>query len=325
MDRYKKAVKLLTLFLLFTLILITPLFSAPGNVTLQLRNPEKITLTSYTSESELVVTGTLSIRHRNAAVDIAFGFGSGNSLDHYSRFAVDNKNNSINYNVYNNLTERKVVTDRIENGDIAADWYFTDSYPESKNPIIYSYKFAVVVPADQFPETSTTTTYSDTLSITLFSITEGAYTLEDDKKTLSLSIQVDTIAQIAVGPPGFTNFEPGNLHSLDLGEIVLNKTAAFDTVVKSNAPYSIEVSSLYSGKLRKSFAPSDDAEVVDYTLAFNGGSPVPLDVTTVVVDGAPATTVEGDRYSSIITITDTSKAVTPGDYVDTISLTVTAQ
>jgi spore coat protein U-like protein len=322
MQRCSKKIFVSLTVMLMLVVSAGVLFSAPR---LRLTKPANPTIANYNSALPAAVNLSVDILHRNDAADIAFGIGPGNSLDPYARYANDNKGNQINYNIYNNLTDRFVVTDIIENGDITIDWYLADSYPQSGGWTTYTYTFTIEVPADQFPETSSNTTYTDTLPLILYSVSNGVYSVVDDSKSFSLSISVDTITQIAVGPTGFTGFTPGLGYNLDLLEIELNETAEFDTVVKSNAPYSIEVSSLYSGKLRQSADPGNAVEVIDYTFSLNDGPQLALDVPESVITDAPATVVEGERYGSIITITQLAPANTAGNYEDTISFTITAQ
>ncbi|NQT59326.1 MAG: spore coat protein U domain-containing protein [Bacteroidetes bacterium] len=298
--------------LLFTL---SPVFSKPPS--LSIATPASVSII-YSYDTTTTVTDSMVVGHRYDPIEAAYGLPTGRSGNYYNRYVEDSNGNTISYQIYDNLSNRNVVTNNINS---PTDWFYTQSYPLETSASSLEVFFSIEVPSGPFIPAGT---YTDPIASYIYGDSGSGYVLFDSDPYV-INIVVNSIAQIAIGATGFIFDELATSYSIDLLEIELNETATFDTIVLSNSAYSISMSSTNGGVLKHPLDTIKNQLRIPYLVSFNGGSNISLDSSeTVVISGEPPTLSTGQRYPITITISDLPADLSAGDYDDTISLTVIA-
>lgn len=156
-------------------------------------------------------------------------------------------------------------------------------------------------------------------------ITEGYYHTEFPKmgahsfRDLTIRVTVPTSTELSLVELGGA-FDPATTSAvLDFGQLVEGTRKSLDLLARSNATYSIAISSRHAGQLKQS--PEQTAGV-PYTLTFGGkrldlGTGVPV----AAVDNAPWTAGNASRYRIEIII-GAHGALASGFYSDIVTFTI---
>ena len=248
--------------------------------------------------------------------DIQVMFSKGGSAVFSPRIAKDSNLNQITYQLYDNLTNRIILKDTSD-GPIT-DGFIQDTLPRGVGT--YSYSYAIEVPSGQFVAAGT---YSDTFIMYIYVVeANGALTLMDSI-SVQLVINVASTLKVAIGSTGFLFDQNSTQYTLDFGSLELLETLTCDTIVRSNVPYALQISSLYDGVMKLTSYPTDPSQV-GYAIFFNG-SPSAVDLSTpaTLVSNPSITTSAGQRFPLSVQITEVNWPAA-GTYSDSITLTLIA-
>ncbi len=302
----KMKMKVLIISLVFSIFSITYLSAAAFDLFLTPAPSGGTISASYDTTTSIV--DTIAILHNKKAVDIAFGFSTGASNNYTSRFAADPvSGDTINYQIYDNLIDRHVVTDNFSS---STDWFFTDSYGTESN-ITHYYNFAIEVPSGQ---SSTAGTYTDTVTLNLNGGTN--YTTNYDTVSYVITITIGPIAQIIVDSSG-TN---ALTLPLDNGTgTVTNLKVATITEISSNSTYSVTLVSTNAGKLIGQAVNPDE---LPYTATYDGTSITLSATPQTISDNLPATDIDGIAKDFAISYTIIDSVLSEDTYSDTLTFTI---
>lgn len=176
--------------------------------------------------------------------------------------------------------------------------------------------YAIVVPPEQVKPSGR---YTDQLKITVYQGTPANF-IEKDSRTVSFSVRVEAVTEMAVVNSG-APFDPqAKSQKLDFGKLAKGKAKGFDLLARSNAGYQVLLES-ESGGVMKHTDPHV-AGTIPYVLHV-GGSPVNLKGgrQTALARNKRVTDRNGDRHEVSVTIGDVGNAVA-GTYRDNITVTV---
>lgn len=285
---------------------------------------------AYTYDSGVTYTGLIEFKHKYDPVDVAFGFTVGeNGTGYDARRAVYSSNQDgtwyLDYNLYDSVGSGNILVDPGDSSAPSGEGYtfFTDSLPLSNSWNLYTDNFFTVsVPPEQY---GLGVTYEDTVTLNFYTVSGSTYTLVASAD-FTVEISVGAVTQVSIVPDTVFIFDPNSPgFTLDFGSFELNESGSFNTIVLSNVPYTLSVSSLRNGQMRLISDPTDPS-YIDYTLSFNSGTPSTLTTAdTVLVTDGTATIVDGTFYPSEVTITNIPADNVGGDYDDILTFTVTAQ
>jgi len=270
---------------------------------------------SYSSASTTSYTDYITIQHKKASVNVAFGFTTGGSaVFNPSRTATDSSiNETINYNLYD-LTSN-IVTNDI-NGTGAN---FTDTYASTNSYISHSYAFTIEVPATADSPVpagtyvdSVTFEFYDSYSATGVNTYGAVYTTQPYNITINVTNPSTQSLTLVAGTTYF---------SLVSGIDIPSTTVATITEI-SNVAYDINIKSLNGSVL------TNGTETVAYTATYAGNT---IDLSSANIDvlvltGASPTDEFGVNHELTIAIagSEISANLTFGDYTDSITFTISA-
>ena len=271
---------------------------------------------TYNPTTGLIANQRLVVQHRGPASDFFVTISAGQSGTFANRELRDGSGNTLTYQLYKTTALQDVVKDLSASPTQAE--VLTATAPEYTGFLTEALDvpYVIHIPPGQ---TLSAGTYTDSLTLTLYSGSFGSG-VQEDTGTLSVDGPVNatvTIVLVAPGDPWPTYaFQETADQTMDFGELTAGESLGYDLLVESNASFSIALSSANAGAM----AHTDPAEttVVPYSLTFDSGL---VDLSTggdVTVGSSP-----GFRYPIVVTIEDYG-AASQGSYEDVVTITVTA-
>lgn len=270
---------------------------------------------TYNPDLGLQIGGNLEVRHKGDATDFFVTLSTGQSGTFAFR-RLSTGSDDLTYQIYDDLTNRAVIKDLSASpGTDEVIWGHAEAY-DNWLPRIVTVPFFLEIPAGQLLAAGT---YSDSLTINLYSGTIAAPVLESSA-TLSITGPVANTISLSLVDPGGDRplFGGGNTtRVMDFGELVPGLEGATDLLVEANCAFTIALQSDNDGFL--AHTDPGNPSLIPYELQFDS-SPVDFSPGGPIVVG----TSPGFRYPIIVTIGDLGTA-TSGTYEDVVTITVTAQ
>lgn len=268
---------------------------------------------TYNPDLGLEITGSIEVFHTGDATDFFVTIGTGQSPVFDPR-VLSNAGSTLDYQVYDDPVSRTIIKDLTTSpSDAEVLW----GYAEENTgwlPKRVNVPFLLEIPAGQLLVSGT---YSDSLTISLYSGTISSPTLESTA-TMTVTGPVANSLSLALVDPGASfPFSPRTDRVMDFGELIPGLQSSLDLLVEANCAFTVALESENNGFLANT-APADGS-LIPYVLEFastpvdfSGGGPVQV------------ATSPGFRYPVLVTIGDIGLA-TSGTYEDVVTITVTAQ
>lgn len=308
-------------FIIFTFLLVfIPVAMIHASADPEFTNINTLVSVPYDESTASTSVQTIQVYNFNLrnSTNIRIMFSKGSSPVFDPRTVRDSSpvQNTLNYQLYDNLTQRVILKD-LTDGPITSG-YISSTIPTGVNT--YSYNYSLEIPSAQFKRAGT---YSDSFIMKLYKVgTNNTLTLVDSV-SITVVAEVASVIQLAIGPTGFF-FNPSTTqYTLDFGSFELFETLTCDSIVRANVPYSIQVSSLRSGVMRLTDHPSDPS-FIGYDLFFNG-SPTAVDLSSSaqLTSTTSMTTSAGQRFPLSVRITELDWPAA-GTYSDSLTLTLSS-
>ncbi len=289
--------------------------TTPSTYTLKFQTVGNKISGTFSPDADVAATEFIDVKYKGPGTDYFITFSAGQSGSFAQRVAGDGSGNTVNYQLYDDAMSRNTLKDLT--AALTTSNVLSGTFPYSGSWASHSVSYAFVIQTGQVPVAGT---YTDTVTVNLYSGSFSAYTLEDTA-SVEFKITVDPVINVSlVSANG--SFDPtSTAKTLDFGTLAQGQSQQADLLVESNARYSIGLTSTNGALL---IQDPTDTSTVPYTITF-GGNAVTLPAGTLVkvVTGGTATPVGGDRYPIVVTIGDVGVA-SPGTYQDTIAITVTS-
>jgi len=304
-------------FAVFGILLGASSIAYSANCNLQL-SASNITLT-WTPQF-VVQTQTVTIEDKNKKeCDYAVTFTSGGGSSYQRR--IESGANSLRYQLYKDAGLTQVLKDvpDITNSTEYITGYFPDGATATQTVTFY-----VQIPLDLAtqPAIRPAGTYSDSFSVKVWQGTYPAFTSNlKDSKGINISATIQKLIELSLVNSGGAFNSAQTNYSVLFGTLPTSgATQGFDLLVRSNAGFSVSLSSQNNGKLKHSSANS----TVDYNLSVNS-APVSLvnsqTLPVQVASGSGQTSLGGATHAMSIT-TGTTDLSIAGSYQDLITVTI---
>ncbi len=171
---------------------------------------------------------------------------------------------------------------------------------------------------------ATTSRYSDTPALTLYTGVLNLVYLQVDTKTITFQSKVDSNVNLSLVDSGSAFNLSDNLQTVDFGNLTSGAVQGFDIVVRSNDGYKITLQSANNQNMvyQGSAAYTDK---IAYTMKVNG-SLVDLSAGTAVspVAVTGTTSAAGVALPVVVTLGTLTGHETAGTYKDTITVSISA-
>ena len=270
---------------------------------------------SYSADTGLTLVRTETIRHRQAASSYIVTFPPGQSGSFTNR-QLRSGANALQYQVYDNLTARNVLKD-LTAGPTSVEVLSGSFVASGSTWTTQNQSFTIYVPAGQAPPAGT---YTDSLTLGLYPGTAAAPGTRADTLPYTVSVTVTKALAISLVPHNAPYDAASTALTLDFGTLSTSGVMSADLVAKSNAVYSVRVSSANGGLL----VTTGSADTVPYVFRVNG-TPValPAGAAQIIATGAPATPSGGTVYLFGFTIGNVGWP-SDGTYTDVLTISATA-
>ncbi len=303
--------------LLFSIFLFFFYATSVWSQQFQLQNvPNKITGT-YTLDAELVLTGTLTVRHRGAASDYFVTFSAGGSGTFDPRQVSSTGGSLLTYQIYDSAVSRNVLKDLSANP--TPQEVLRGSFPFDARWNAQHLSFVVILPPGQFPPAGT---YTDTITLTLYQGTLDSYT-QKAQRSFQVQITMPSVMELSLVPPGAPFSTGSTASTLDFGILEEGKTRAVDVIVRSNQVYTLSMLSQYGNAMQ--IMDPTDTSTVPLRVTLNS---TPILLTPAqsypIATAAPPTVYAGVRYAFVFTV-EPLDFPTAGNYSCIITFTLQAQ
>lgn len=271
---------------------------------------------TYDPTAGLVSNQRLTINHSGPESDFFVTISAGSSGSFAMRQMQDGSGNTLDYQIYATTSLVNVIKD-LTAGPTSQE-VLTGTAPEYTGFLTEAIDlpFVLYLPPGQ---TISMGTYTDTLTLTLYSGSFGSGT-QEDTATLTVSGPVAATVSIVLVLPGDSwptyAFQETADRVMDFGELEVGESQAYDLLVESNASFSIALSSANGGAMAATTV--GETSTVPYDLSFNGALVDLSGGGDVVVGSSP-----GFRYPIAVTVGDYGAAA-QGSYEDIVTITVTA-
>lgn len=264
------------------------------------------------------VTFTLS-KTKGGACNWAVGMTSGDVTGlNYNRRLTSGRD-TLAYQVFVDSQLQRVLKD-IPDASSKSDFLYGSFSNPANQSVTLTYYFQIPPAQVTSPTLKPSGTYADSVQLRVYS-DEGA--AAEDMKQINITTTVPKIIDLSLVSPGSAFNSAQTSQSLDFGTLVEGSTKTLDLRVRSNAGYSISVSSANNGSLRHS--DTDVRTQVPYLLSVNG-SRTNLSSSasnpTTVGQGSGQTSMNGIGLPLSIAIGSVENAMA-GKYTDSITVTVT--
>lgn len=268
---------------------------------------------TYSQVSGVEVSLSIEVFHFDDPTDYFITISGGQNGTTSNRISMNPSNNSIEYFLYNNLSDKIIIKDLSTTP--SSNEVISGSLPNGHTRQTVTYN--LYIPPGAFHPGGQ---YSDTVTVSLYKGNLSSYTFSDSRD-LTFNIQVPDVIDISLVPLG-ANFDINSSNmTFDFGELFPGQTKNADIIVRSNLSYEVSLSS-QNGSILKSIDPANSSEI-PYICSINGSTiTLPPLTPAVILQGIP-TSNTGDRNRIDIVIGNFWD-VGSGTYEDNITITLSA-
>lgn len=249
-----------------------------------------------------------------AACTFGLGFTKGVSAS-YTRYAL-NGAAQLHYQVYNDAGATNVLKDVPD--PLTVNDVIMVTLPAGSGPQIVQYYFDIPYALATAPLLTAAGVYTDSFIINAYEGNDPTLYVAPAAATatVNLTLTVDKQINLSLIDLGGMFDETKTTKSIDFGSFRTGNLSRFNLSVRTNAGFSITLSSLNGGN----FKHVSNAATVPYTIHVNN---VLADLTGVVpvVTGTGQTSLSGLVYPSRITIGNVNPNSVAGSYQDTVTIT----
>lgn len=257
-------------------------------------------------------------KKKKRACDYQVFFSKGGASN-YNRRMI-NWISSLNYQLFKNSGLTEILKDRAD--ATSAQNFISGSFPEGKD-LTKSATFYFQIPLNlaTTPTIKPSGIYMDTVAVSVYQA--GVVDLPgngqaDDVVSVNLTAIIPKILEISIVNTGGT-FDPNSRSKvLDFGALSEGQQKSLDLLLRTNAGYSVSLSSQNGGKLKRTSSPMT---TVNYTFSANGSN-YSLANPVVIAQGSGQTSMNGVKTRMDMTIGSTDSGMS-GSYQDVITVTVT--
>ena len=270
------------------------------------------------------IQGLVSIQIRSPARNMPFWITVDGGAPEYLRpRRVVNGANWIEYDIYDNMTNRNVILP-VTDGSITVANVLSGITGATRRATVTCPLF---VPELQGGSIFRSGTYSYTLTVRVYAGTfvQGAYPVASATRNMTVSIRIlNTYVGVQIADTGGAFGSGLSAASLDFGTLTSGETAGKDVVVKSNLPYTLRFSSLHGGSLAPASGTTPN---IGYSFAFEGTTRSLVIPWTSGVYTALSPTLGEERNHPLLFTIGTVNVVgqAAGIYSDTLTVTLTTQ
>jgi spore coat protein U-like protein len=237
-------------------------------------------------------------------------FSRGNAPD-YNRYML--KGSDIQayqlYRAFPYIDVLKDFSDAVTNSDVIAN-----SFPDHAGSMQNAESYRAVLATASYRPVGF---YSDSVLVRLYEGTLSSYTLRDSTYVsffYSSTRSID-LSLVSTGAPFDAS---ATSRTLDFGTLYQDEALSFDIVLKTNAGYSVSMSSQNGGMMKHVSLAGNS---VPYSMSVNGVAVGLGAGNEVVATGSGASSSEGTRVPVLVSIGSLSNSAS-GDYRDFITITV---
>ena len=261
---------------------------------------------------------------------VAFSGGWANDLNNRQLFNTATSNSFLYYNLYKNSNSTGVLKDA--NGTITSANEVLYGAIAVNQTVTLNYYFALGTLNAGLPTRAGV--FEDHVNVQVY---KGSYLpnenhgLEDDK-TLNLYVNVPKSIAISLVDTNAPHNSAQTFKTMDFGVLEENEEMSFDVRLVSNTPHALYISSTNDGKLKRIGGNGSGSAVnaqINYSFYGNNStSPIWLGNSSTDRVGLfwsySSTSAGGTRYPVRIKINSVANK-TPGDYQDSLTLSVVSQ
>ncbi len=225
----------------------------------------------------------------------------------------------LNYNAYTDSTNTNILKDLTT---ATASQILTGSFGIGSG-LTNHHTFSWTITPQQIVN-ATTSPYSDTVTLTVYTGILGILPVQVATQTLTFQSTVDSDVDLSLVPSGSAFNIASTLETVDFGNLASGASQGFDLVIRSDSGYKVTLQSANKQALLIQNAAYTDT--VPYTMTINGTS-VDLSsgaaVSPVAVSGV-TTAQTGVALPIVITLGTLTGHETSGTYQDIVTVTVSA-
>ncbi|MEK6705238.1 MAG: spore coat protein U domain-containing protein [Bdellovibrionota bacterium] len=255
-------------------------------------------------------------KSRHPACSYSLAFTKGGASD-YNRIMTGAAAN-LNYQIFQDSSLSKVLKDLPD--ILSTDNYITSSFPEGAS-LTQTMTYYVQIPTDlaTTPALKPPGTYLDSFIIKAYDGTDfTSFKKPEATASVTISTVMPRIIELSVSQNG-AFFDPSKTSlAIDFAELTPGTTQTCSLLVRSNAGYSLTISSENSGILRHTSATIGTA--IPYIMRVNSTAQN-LSGPVEVASGSGQTSLSGIANSLGFTIDDSGQAMA-GQYSDNLTITV---
>lgn len=281
--------------------------------TLKFQSPSLAVSQTYDAAVGIAAAQTVTIRHKGAAVSYLVTFPAGQS-GNFSGRTLKSGTNALGYQIYDNMTGRNVLKD-LTAAPTASEVLSGSFAASSGGGTTQAPSFTLYIPEGQAPAAGT---YTDSLTLSLYAGTLSAPGTPTDTLTCTLTVTVGVSLAVSLVPAGSPFNAASTSLSLDFGILSASGIVSADLVVRSNASYSVLVTSTNGGVL----ATTGSTDTVPYVFHVNGAAvTLPAGTAQKVVQATVSTAAE-TSYPMTFSI-DSLGWAAEGTYTDVLTFSAT--
>jgi len=261
---------------------------------------------------------------------VAFTTGWSNDLNNRRLTNTSTSNAFLYYNLYKNSNSTGILKDA--NGTITSPNEVLFGSIERDQTVTLNYYFTLAPTNAGIPPRAGV--FEDHVNVQVYQgsyLPNGNYGLEDNK-ILNLYVNVATSIAISLVDTNAPHNSAQTSKTLDFGALEENEEMSFDVRLVSNTPHILYVSSVNNGKMKRvggnGSGSAANAEIAYEFYGNNSSSPTWLGSSSSNNVGLlwnyDSTPAGGTRYPVRIKIKSVTNK-TPGDYQDSLTLSVVSQ
>lgn len=227
---------------------------------------------------------------------------------------------TLNYNAYIDSSNSNILKDLTT---ATASQVITGTFAAGTSGATNHHSFSWTI-TPQLVRNATTSVYSDTAALTLYTGILNTIWLQVDTKSITFQSAVDSDVDLALVDSGTAFNVTDTLQTVDFGNLVSGATAGFDLVIRSNDGYKVTLQSANKQNMVIQNAAYTDKVAYSMTV---GGTSVNLSSGAAVspVAAAAATTAQtGVVLPVVVTLGTLTGQETAGTYQDVVTVTVSA-
>ena len=261
---------------------------------------------------------------------VAFSGGWSNDINNRRLFNLATSSSVLYYNLYKNSNSTGILKDA--NGTITSPNEVLFGTIAINQTVTLKYYFTLGPLSAGLPTRAGV--FEDHINVQVYKgsyLPNGNYGLEDDK-TLNLYVNVPKSISISLVDTNAPHNSAQTFKTLDFGVLEENEEMSFDVRLVSNTPHVLYISSTNDGKLKRiggnGSGSTANAQIAYNFYGNNSSSPTWLGNSSNDSVGLlwsyGSTSAGGTRYPVRIKINSVINK-TPGDYQDSLTLSVVSQ